>query len=252
MSSLRRTLLLYLLGAIVVMFAIGGFATYRAARQEIDALMDYHLRQFALSLRDQSFGPPSAPPLTPPEEAFDFVIQIWDSEGVRLYLSHPHSVLPALAQYGYTTVATSEGDWRVFSIPLQDRVIQIAQPMAVSSKAAAVAPCRRPMVFSRLSSGSSSITIRPGSTTDIRKPISLAIGGGGRRPSRIAYIVSIPDMPAAALEIGPGACQSTTRSRRLAGENRSTVSTALMNSSFSYDMYHLMTSGARRNACSVP
>ena len=40
MSSLRRTLLLYLLGAIVVMFAIGGFATYRAARQEIDALME--------------------------------------------------------------------------------------------------------------------------------------------------------------------------------------------------------------------
>lgn len=142
MSSLRRTLLLYLLGAIVVMFAIGGFATYRAARQEIDALMDYHLRQFALSLRDQSFGPPSAPPLTPPEEAFDFVIQIWDSEGVRLYLSHPHSVLPALAQYGYTTVATSEGDWRVFSIPLQDRVIQIAQPMAARSRLAADAALR--------------------------------------------------------------------------------------------------------------
>ena len=112
-------------------------------------------------------------------------------------------------------------------------MVEIAQPMAVSSKAAAVAPCSRPMVFSSASCGSSSITIRPGSATRRRKSISRAIGGSGRRPSRIARMASRPDIPAAALAAGPGACQSTTRSRRDAGENKSAVSMVVMaNSSY--------------------
>ncbi len=138
MTSLRRQLLVTLLGAILAVFLVTGAATYVIARVEIDEVMDYHLRQFALSLRDQSFGRPVAP-IVAPEEAFDFVIQIWDGRGMRLYLSHPHSVLPDLAQFGYTTVRTSDGVWRVFSVPLLDRVIQVAQPMRVRSGMAAKA-----------------------------------------------------------------------------------------------------------------
>jgi len=142
MSSLRRTLLFSLLGALVLVFAGGGLATYHMARGEIDAVMDYNLRQFALSLRDWQFAGPDREPLRPPEESFDFVVQIWDDSGVRLYLSHPHSALPSLAQFGYNTVKTSEGEWRVFSIPLRDHVIQIAQPLAVRSRIAAGAALR--------------------------------------------------------------------------------------------------------------
>lgn len=138
MKSLRRQLLVTLLGAILAVFLVTGAATYVIARVEIDEVMDYHLRQFALSLRDQSFGRPVAP-IVAPEDAFDFVIQIWDGRGMRLYLSHPHSVLPDLAQFGYTTVRTSDGTWRVYSVPLVDRVIQIAQPMRVRSGMAAKA-----------------------------------------------------------------------------------------------------------------
>jgi len=141
MTSLRHTLLVTLLSSIVAVLVLGGLATYSTVRREVDTVMDYQLRQFALSLRDQRFGQP-AQPLAPPEEAFDFVIQIWDEQGVRLYLSHPHSVLPALAQFGYNTVSTSEGDWRVFSVPLHEHVIQIAQPMAVRSRMAADAALR--------------------------------------------------------------------------------------------------------------
>ncbi|MBR0565460.1 HAMP domain-containing protein [Azoarcus sp. L1K30] len=142
MNSLRRTLLVSLLSAIVVIFAIGGYLTYRAALVEADELMDYQLRQFALSLRDQHFSQPMSPPIEAPEESLDFVIQIWDSQGVRLYLSHPHSVLPDLARFGYNTVDTSEGQWRVFSIPLRNQVIQVAQPMKVRSRIAADAALR--------------------------------------------------------------------------------------------------------------
>ena len=37
-------------------------------------------------------------------------------------------------------------------------------------------------------------------------------------PSRIALIISRPDIPAAAFATGPGACQSTTRCRCAAGD----------------------------------
>ena len=137
MTSIRRTLLVSLLGAIVVVLGLGGFATYRAARDQIDTVMDYHLRQFALSMRDSRFAQPA--PITAPERAFDFVIQIWDRNGLRLYLSHPHTVLPDLARFGYADVDTSAGQWRVFSMSLPDRVVQIAQPMRVRSRMAASA-----------------------------------------------------------------------------------------------------------------
>lgn len=77
------------------------------------------------------------------------------------------------------------------------------------------------MVFSRSSRGSSSITIRPGSTTAMMKPISFAKGDGGSRPSRMPSMASMPDRPIATFATGAGTCQSTTRSRRSAGENRS-------------------------------
>ena len=141
MRSLRRTLLLSLLGALVAVFVGAGFATFMTARAEIDDLMDYQLRQLALSLRDPLFGRPVAPAVAP-EESLDFIIQVWDNSGVQLYLSRPHSVLPALAQLGYSVMQTPEGEWRTFAIPLRDRVVQVAQPMAVRNRMAADAALR--------------------------------------------------------------------------------------------------------------
>ena len=141
MGSLRRTLLLSLLGALTAVFLAAGVATFMTARAEIDDLMDYQLRQLALSLRDPLFGRSATPPAAP-EESLDFVIQIWDNTGVQLYLSRPHSVLPALAQLGYSMMKTPEGDWRTFAVPLLDRVVQVAQPMAVRNRMAADAALR--------------------------------------------------------------------------------------------------------------
>ncbi len=76
------------------------------------------------------------------------------------------------------------------------------------------------MVFSRSSRGSSSITIRPGSTTAMVKPINFAKGGGGNRPSRISSIASMPESPIAAFATGAGTCQSTTRLTPLRGRKQ--------------------------------
>jgi two-component system OmpR family sensor kinase len=137
MTSIRRKLVIALLGAISVAQLFGALAFYQGTQEEVGALFDYQLRQFALSVRDQAFHNTFAPPVETGDEDFDFVIQVWNPEGVRLYYSNPHRTLPGLAQQsGYATIDTPEGAWRVFSTRLFNQVIQVAQPMEVRNRMA--------------------------------------------------------------------------------------------------------------------
>ncbi len=142
MNSIRRKLIATLLGAITCALLLGAFAIYSAAREEAGELFDYHLRQIALSLRNPAFGAIWMPPVDADEEEFDFVIQVWDATGVRLYYSRPHLELPGFTPGGYTTVDTREGSWRVFAIRSRSQVIQVAQPMRVRNRMALEAASR--------------------------------------------------------------------------------------------------------------
>lgn len=137
MTSIRRQLLVFLLLGVVLAGMVGGVLTYRAVLNESDEIMDYHLRQVALSLGGQRFGG-GLPPLDADEGArFDLVVQVWDETGGRLYLSHPHSDLPGFAQFGFASLKTEEGRWRAFSTRIRGQIIQVAQPMAVRESLAA-------------------------------------------------------------------------------------------------------------------
>lgn len=131
MRSIRRQLTAALLGVIALALLLGGVAIYHMAQEELDELFDYQLRQLALSLRDQAFRQALIVPSEPVDEEFDFVIQVWDPEGIRLYYSHPHQSLPGMAGSGYADINTREGTWRVFATRTRGRVIQVAQPMKV-------------------------------------------------------------------------------------------------------------------------
>lgn len=141
MSSLRRTLVLTLLGAVSLATLVGGVATYRMARGAIDEIFDYHLRQIALSLRDQVPGQPAAVG-GGLDEGFEFVVQIWRRDGARLYLSRPGAGLPEVAELGFATVPAPGGRWRVYSAELGEIVIQVAQPLAVREERAVAAAAR--------------------------------------------------------------------------------------------------------------
>jgi two-component system OmpR family sensor kinase len=142
MSSIRRQLLFGLLGLVLAAVFLGAAAVYRQARAELDELSDYQLRQMALSLRDQAFGEAPAPALGPVAEDFDFAIQVWRPDGVRIYLSRPQEMLPARARPGYETVESGDGAWRVFSLEQRGFVFQVAQPMRVREQIAAAAALR--------------------------------------------------------------------------------------------------------------
>ena len=137
MSSLRARLLASLLAGVVCVGAAGGWIVYRNALAEADAFFDYHLRQTALVLRDEPVEYQLGAQYPPADASYDFVVQVWSLDGVRVYLSRPHTVLPRTTTLGFATVSTSEGRWRVFGVQALTRVIQVAQPMSVRERRAA-------------------------------------------------------------------------------------------------------------------
>jgi two-component system, OmpR family, sensor kinase len=136
-SSLRARLLGSLLAGVLMVGAAGGWVVYRNALAEADAFFDYHLRETALILRDEPVEYLLAPQLPPTNASYDFVVQVWSLDGVRVYLSRPHAVLPDITTLGFSTVTTPEGRWRVFGVQAVTRVIQVAQPLSVRERRAA-------------------------------------------------------------------------------------------------------------------
>jgi two-component system OmpR family sensor kinase/two-component system sensor histidine kinase QseC len=141
--SIRARLLLSLLPLFILAEAVIGTVSYRYVLRESHELFDYHLRQMALSLRDQGAV---LPPPGPPEdrEQFDFVVQIWSADGSKIYLSHTRSRarLPERATLGFADVVTDGERWRVYSTLAGGRVIQVGQPFEVRERIAASAALR--------------------------------------------------------------------------------------------------------------
>jgi two-component system OmpR family sensor kinase len=134
--SLRTRLLVWLVGGVVLLGAMGGWMVYRNALAEADAFFDYHLRQTALLLRDQPVEYLLRQNIPDTSADYDFVVQVWTLDGVRVYLSRPHTVLPAITTIGFSTAVTAEGRWRVFGVEALTKVIQVAQPMRVREQQA--------------------------------------------------------------------------------------------------------------------
>ena len=135
--SLRARLLGSLLAVILLGALVQGAVAYRSALREADQLFDYNMQQMALSLRS---GIPLINRGGPPEfeglNDFDFVVQVWTVDGIRIFESSPSLILPQRAVLGFSTVRTSRAEYRVYSIQTNTRVIQVAQDLAARRRLA--------------------------------------------------------------------------------------------------------------------
>ncbi|WP_434057672.1 ATP-binding protein [Acidovorax cavernicola] len=129
-GSLRARLLVFLLAAIVLAAGAQALVAYRTVLKEADDIFDYHMQQMALSLR--AGLPPSAAVggLGGAEQNFDFVVQVWTIDGVRIFESAEQAALPQLAVLGFADVRARGTTYRVFSMQTRGLVIQVAQDMA--------------------------------------------------------------------------------------------------------------------------
>jgi two-component system OmpR family sensor kinase len=147
--SIRRRLLLALTLAVLAFGALAGTVTYLGAREQVNELFDYQLRQTALAARDYALariGGGSVP--FDPEQ--DFVVQARDENGAPLYLSHRQLPIPLGNSRGFDTVNFQGEDWRVFSVVAGRRVIQVAQPMQLRNRMVADAALRSVTPFAAL------------------------------------------------------------------------------------------------------
>lgn len=135
MSSLRTRLLVWLLSGVLLVGLVGGWVLYRNALAEADAFFDYQLRQTALVLLDQPVEYLGIQ--MPATDAYDFIVRVWSVDGVAVYSSPRHRVLPDIATLGYSTATTAEGRWRVYGALSLTKVVEVAQPMSVRERQAA-------------------------------------------------------------------------------------------------------------------
>ena len=129
--SLRTRLLWFLLAAISITALAQAFVAYRTARAEADEIFDYHMQQMAMSLRSGLLVVPSGAGADAPHDAenFDFVVQVWTADGLRVFQS-ARAALPQQAALGFSDVNAHGTTYRVFSLQSRTQTIEVAQDMA--------------------------------------------------------------------------------------------------------------------------
>jgi signal transduction histidine kinase len=148
MNSIRLRLLLALIVLIALASCLFAGLTYRRVLSETSSLFDYQLRQMALSLRGQVSVAPRIE-IPPDQGGVDFVVQIWDPYGARVYLSRPGLPLINQTVLGFADLTLRGEQWRAYGLQTEEGVIQIAQPLQVRQGLARAAALRivTPLVF---------------------------------------------------------------------------------------------------------
>jgi len=133
LTSIRRQLLLWLTGTLVLGIAGVAVATYNAALQQIGALFDVELQQIARAVHLREDWA-EAGNVRIAREDVAFAVRAYD-EGGRVFFESGLPSLPADAPKtldpGLSIVEAADGPWRVYTHVTPEGVVQVAQPEAV-------------------------------------------------------------------------------------------------------------------------
>jgi two-component system OmpR family sensor kinase len=138
MTSIRRTLLAWLLAGLAVVAMLATALTYVETREEVGDLFDLQLKQLAYSTRIDDLVRGRQPSLTLPDGprgvagvsgVSEIVTQIWDRDGVLVYWSQPGAGLPVPVTEGYSNVKQNGREWRVYTHVAGNHALQVAHAL---------------------------------------------------------------------------------------------------------------------------
>lgn len=140
--SIRRHLMVRVLGALSAGALILVFAAYALTLGEIDEVLDDGLRQTALLLADRDLaGAPPAGPVEHRASSADteskLVAIARRRDGSLLFTSEPEMDLRFEFVAGRSLQTARDARWHVFTVIQRERVVQVAQPVSVRRELAA-------------------------------------------------------------------------------------------------------------------
>lgn len=135
-ASIHRRVLIWAFSALALgaCLLVGG--SWWLLTQEMNEVFEDNLKQVALAVANhrRTDGVASAPRLAQElprvyEEygKFEFVTQVWSREGKLLHSSDENGALPLRSRSGLSTVSAGGNTWYLYTIVLEDGVVQAAQ-----------------------------------------------------------------------------------------------------------------------------
>lgn len=135
-QSIHRQVLTWVLAALALGTALLVAASWWLLAHEMDEVFEDNLKQVALAVASHHGTSGSArmprlaeqlPRIYGVHGRFEFVTRVWSPQGKLLHSSDPDSTLPFLARSGLSTVTVGGEQWHLYTIVLEDGVVQAAQ-----------------------------------------------------------------------------------------------------------------------------
>ena len=142
MHSIRRKLLITLIGALLAAGFTTAAATFFSAQTEFNKFLDTHLKETAESLAQSvthSF------PLVDPDhltiigdaQSYHIVVQVYDSANNTVWQREDQPYLPLPDAPGFARAKLNGVNWRTYSTPAGPLIITVGQDTAVRTELAA-------------------------------------------------------------------------------------------------------------------
>lgn len=135
--SIRQRLMWALLLAIFALSIAASIATYLQARSDINALLDYEMKQMALTLSMHISAHPELAEESLLRVEHDFVTQVWGKQQQLLFSSRPGIGPDRMMPEGFSNFGDSGNIWRTFTAIAGDYALQVAQPQSLRRRMAA-------------------------------------------------------------------------------------------------------------------
>ncbi|MRD45990.1 HAMP domain-containing protein [Caenimonas koreensis DSM 17982] len=135
-GSIRRRVILWAMGALALGASLLVAGAWWVMSHEMGEVFEDNLKQVALAVANHhgTSGTLRQPRLAQAlprvyEEygKFEFVTQVWARDGVRIHTSDESVSLPFLTRSGLSTVTANGEQWYLYTIVLEDGIVQAAQ-----------------------------------------------------------------------------------------------------------------------------